>query len=735
MKVSKFIKPNKDILLEYIYDDNNNIGESYRILVNSKNSTYSYVSVDTSSSNNISSNQLFQIDPVTINYGIVNTSDYSFLQFKDYSSGFPIRYDSIKIHLPINYTFGENIGMYIRVYTYDYENKNMYDLSNFFFDVTNVDQSYILNYTSPPFIFQEKLWGKNITINFPSIFAVANQRQNGSIKANSVNYNLTNGVGLSLNSPIFVDFSFITTSKTINSTTTYYLTPKSSMSFAQTPDFEKLGVKIDHSINGDYFEIYGIYNDNIAEFKNFINNSVQLGNRYYVEYTITLYEQNIRGKSIKMVMTDNFNEKIEYRPIIKYSTTTAIIDVEMNVIDSVDDSSIYRRASYGMLQDEVAKYSINLTKINISNANKPKIYNIKSAQGAGIFGNSALPQMSQKSQIILEPIKINYTVLSDRYNVVAKSENVIIGSKKFFGMGKLKLLIQPFDNIIQLIIAQDVSNDQILNDSGGDSDNELANAPVYMDMTNMGEIKLVIKNTQISFETTLYMTSNQVDLANGVVVFKLPSSRINDIRKVYDSGINVFYITGTMDANSSVIYSGLFILYDSPDNILNLNTQANQLLTNIAEKPAVIIDSGRGTAIVTRKPISTISKVSPTTVSASSVSVASSAVSSTKVSNVVFQIENDSSININGYNWTGTQIKAVLGLDFTPTMLSIKDVSVYSNDKFLANLNDLSNLLQKTYLNTVDSINSHKQVTANFKDNNISNVSIPNISPSKKPKF
>ena len=101
----------------------------------------------------------------------------------------------------------------------------------------------------------------------------------------------------------------------------------------------------------------------------------------------------------------------------------------------------------------------------------------------------------------------------------------------------------------------------------------------------------------------------------------------------------------------------------------------------------------------------------------------------------MFRIENDSSININGYNWTGTQIKAVLGLDFTPTMLSIKDVSVYSNDKFLANLNDLSNLLQKTYLNTVDSINSHKQVTANFKDNNISNVSIPNISPSKKPKF
>jgi hypothetical protein len=45
-----------------------------------------------------------------------------------------------------------------------------------------------------------------------------------------------------------------------------------------------------------------------------------------------------------------------------------------------------------MLQDEVAKYSLNLTKINVANAHKPKIYNIKSPEGAGIFGNSTVIQ-------------------------------------------------------------------------------------------------------------------------------------------------------------------------------------------------------------------------------------------------------------------------------------------------------------------------------------------------------
>lgn len=349
MRVSKFIKANKDILLEYIYDDGNNIGDPYDILVNLKDNSFSYIAGQSSGTGNIPSNQLFKIDGVTNNYGLVDSTNYSFLQLKDYASGFPLRHDIIKIHLPINYTFGEYLGCYIKVYAFDYDNKITYDLSNFFFDATNVDQSYLLGYTAPPLLFQEKLWGKEIVINIPSTYAIANQRQNGYTKANSVNYNLTNGSGLSLNSPIFIDFHFITSKKTVNKVTTYYLTTKTPISLPQSPDFEKVGVMIQHSKNGDFFEVYGTFNGNIAEFNNFILNSVQLGNRYYVTYTITLYEQNIRGKTLTITVTDNFNETIEYRPIIKYSTTTAIIDVEMNLIDAVDESSTFRRASYGLI--------------------------------------------------------------------------------------------------------------------------------------------------------------------------------------------------------------------------------------------------------------------------------------------------------------------------------------------------------------------------------------------------
>jgi hypothetical protein len=724
MRVSKFVKAHKDILLEYIYNDGNNIGDPYKILVNIRDNSYSYQAGDSSTTGNTTTNQLFRLDGVSNTYGLVNTTNYSFLSLREYPSGFPTRHDTLKIHLPVNYTFGEYLGCYVRIYAFDYNNEKTYDVSNFFFDATDVNQSYLLGYNSPPLLFQEKLWGKNLTLEVPAVFALANQRVNNATKQNTINFNLTNGAGIGLNTPIFIDFHFITSKKTVNSVTTYTLTSKTPISLPQTPDFENLGVKIEHSVNGDFFEIYGVYNGNIAEFNNFINNSVQLGNRYYVTYTVTLYEQNIRGKTFTITVTDNFNEKVEYRPIIKYSTTTAIIDVEMNVIDAVDNSSIYRRASYGMLQDEVAKYSINLTKINLQNASKPKVYNIKTAEGAGIFGNSGQIGISSlgggKPQIVLDPVKINYAVLVDKFNVVAKSENVLIGKTNFYGIGKLQLMFQPFDNILALNIARNVESDQKTVDVGNGSKTEPVTKPEYMDMTNMGEIKMVIKNQQLSVDTGLYMASNQVDLSKGQVVFKIPASKMNDVRKIYDSGVNVFYITATQDSGQTVVYSGLFTIYDSKDNILNMNNTLAQIqagLFSANQQPSIIPDPDNqksGTAIVTRKIVSNPG-VASGTASASSNSTTSSP-SSTKIGTTTYAIDSGSNLVIDGYSWTPTQLKGALNLSSEPTRLSFKTDAVYSNDKYLDKLSTLKTKLESKYLVTKEIKDLKSRIENNFKN-------------------
>ena len=375
-KISKYVKLDKDVLMEYIYDDGNVISDRYKLLTDSRNSKVSYIADDTSSTGNIQANQLINLDLIESKYCRVDQTLYSYVMLSNYPAA-PLRHDTLRFHIPINWTFGEYLGFYIKVYTFDSSNTLTYNLSNFYFDITDISKQNLMEYNSPPLLFHQKLWGKSVSIEIPSVSQISAQIANDVPRPNSLNSNISGVFGINSSSPIMIDFFFIEGIKTINGVSTYTIGQKLTTSVPQSPEFESLGLMIENSPNGDFFEIYGTYNGNITEFNKFIQDSVRMGNKYYVEYSITTYEQNVRGKTMIITVTDNFNETIEFRPIIKRSTTTAIIDVEMRLIDNVDESSIIRRASYGMLQDEVSKYGSNMSKINISNALKPKIYNIK----------------------------------------------------------------------------------------------------------------------------------------------------------------------------------------------------------------------------------------------------------------------------------------------------------------------------------------------------------------------
>ncbi len=616
-KLSKFVKVDKNVLLEYIYDDDNNIGESYEVLVNSKDRKQSYLATSTSGTNNTLNNSLFVLDKVANKYGKINTSQYSFLQTKSFSSSTPIRHDKLVVHLPINWTFGEYLGFYVRIFAYDVLNQTTYDLSNFYFDMTDASQGYIMNFTSPPLLFAEKLWGKNITIEFPSVSAVASQRVNNRPKVSSLNANLTNGSGLSLNTPVFIDFSFINNIQTINAVTSYLLNPKVSVSVPQAPEFENLGLKIEHSPNGDFFEIYGTYNGTISGFKQFIDDSFNAGSRYYVQYSITTFEQNVRGKTITAEVTDGFNETIEFRPIIKASTTTAIIDVEMRLIDAVSESTITRRASYGMLQDEVSRYSLNLIKINLKNANKPKVYNtkigrpietkfiedrIKSIQNKnkGLppvqnkidnMGMSAMQFNPQLTGLISSGIKdyvnsssSNSTSDADINKIIQKVTNEILrnlsGGTNPIGNAttpptqiqyqfydKKNVVVQSTGNSEyepqgQALITIDMASGTICPIDFTIAEKINDGAPEAKKLSGFDDILLVFgdnTNTEKIYQTT-YRTSG---LDNGSVYFEIVDSNKQNIRKFYDNGNKNFTIVGVSNGKEFQIYRGLFELSDS----------------------------------------------------------------------------------------------------------------------------------------------------------------------------
>jgi hypothetical protein len=312
-----------------------------------------------------------------------------------------------------------------------------------------------------------------------------------------------------------------------------------------------------------------------------------------VEYTITTWEQRIKGKSQKLVVTDDFLSKVEYRPIIKTSTTTAIIDVEMNLIDAVNDSRITRRASFGMLQDMVSKYSSRLMKINLVNANKPKIYNLK--QTIINPATAVNTQNSAPNSTMLEVVKVPYPVLIDRFNVVAKSDNAYVSGQNFWGIGKMMLKVYPFDNVFKFIIASQVSGGQIQ----------------FLDMTNLGEIRLVFRSQTITADCGLFVESGENNLSTGFVVFKLSAGKIPDIRRIAESGINVFYITSTQQSTTTVIYSGLFRIYDSENNVVVLNESTSETPVEVVESPAAVTPTPQGDAFAVRRSVNIVTEELP----------------------------------------------------------------------------------------------------------------------------
>jgi hypothetical protein len=118
----------------------------------------------------------------------------------------------------------------------------------------------------------------------------------------------------------------------------------------------------------------------------------------------------------------------------------------------------------------------------------------------------------------------------------------------------MQILFYPFDNVFKFSVATG-----------------LPTQPQYFDMTGFDEVKFILKSDKSEVSVGLYTETGQVDLKIGQLVFKVPQAKFSEIKKIHDSGVNVFYLTGVSKGITSVIYTGLYKIYDSKNNVIDLN--------------------------------------------------------------------------------------------------------------------------------------------------------------------
>jgi len=557
--------------MEWTFDNEHYITENYKVITNlNENKKRSFLS--TSNNNNITNN-LFQLDPVLRKYTQVSPSKYNFLQEQDYNTS-PIPYDIVKIYLPTsyNFVFDGYVGLYLKIFTYGFYNLNIYELSNIFFDATSTTSSGLTN-LAIPFIYDEQEWGKYYQFEITSIDYVSNQRyvsQTGNtVWENSINYNLTNGEGLSQNSPIFVDFQYLNAKEVVLGNTYYYASDTYRTSFAKSPEYNTLAVVIEESTEGDFFEIYGTYGESNENLDNFIREVENKGRRVRIEYDIYLYEENIQTNMQTVVLTggvnDDFTKKILYRPILTFTNTTAAIRVEMRVIDLVDMSTISRYTSIG-LDNNVQKYGKKLLSLNISNLNNLKIYNAKPDEivlGKDYFSGN----------LMTEIIKVNSPQLVEVGKIIVNSPTSTVDYK---GMGLLNIVITPFDNIIQFRMAK------IPETNSG-----LANQLEQYDLSNVlnnSELLLTFKSDTESIEKSIYREADN-DYQHGIVNFKIVENDIDVLKKIYDKGYTNFYLTILSNKVKTLLYSGTFSFFEDISFVDNNVSTPSSTISNVVSSP------------------------------------------------------------------------------------------------------------------------------------------------------
>lgn len=545
-KSSKFIKLNPNILMEWIFDSEYYVSENYKVVTNlNENKKRNFLS--TSNINNINNN-LFQLDPVLKKYTLINSAKYNFLQEQDYNSA-AVQYDTVKIYLPtsFNFTFNGYVGLYLKIFAYGFYNKTIFELSNIFFDVTSFTNSGLTQLTTP-FIYDMQEWGKYYQFEIPSIDFLSNQRSGSTVDnfnnihlaiPNSINYNLTLGEGLSQTGPIFVDFQFLNSKETILGTNYYYASETFRTSFSKSADYNTLGVKIQESSEGDFFEIIGMYGESNENLDNFVDEMYNKGRSIRIEYDVYLYEENIQTNLQTIAVTKDFSQKIFYRPVLTFSNTTASIKVEMKVIDLVNMSTISRFATLG-LSDNIQKYGKRLISLNVSNLNKLKIYNAKPDEiilGKDYFSGN----------LTTEIIKVNSPQLIEVGKILVNSTS---SSNEYKGIGLLNIVITPFDNIIKFILKSVNSLNEI----------EPYNLSEFL---NNSKIQLIFKSDSLSIEKDIY---NEVEnrYSDGEINFKIVENDLNALKTIYDKGYNTFYLVVTSNElkTKTLLYSGTFTFYN-----------------------------------------------------------------------------------------------------------------------------------------------------------------------------
>lgn len=550
----------------------------------------------------------------------------------DFSSNFAIVYDSVRYHILAGYNLGNIDGVILGIDFLDVDGTYV-TFSQIFIDSGFAGQ-YTLN--PSPLMIGINSYDKYFEIKVPSLVNLNNQYISSPTPSLTPAALLSHsGRGFVVGSPMRIRAYEILNTTLTTGYVTYGANLISTLSLESEDPFRNIGAYIAPADTGDFFEYFATDNGGFIE--DFILFQNSIGNQYYIQNDIKVFEQIgtafIQTANFYTIQTNAYDIPNLYRPIIRNSGVASTFNLRytMTLVNSVDQSRVTRIAS--VTYNNPAKYGAYIAPLQLQNLPQvQKIYNkVATETNISVPSSNPTPRIIVKySNVFYERNLVNTTMA----NLVVKGTTITQADggsdETVYGQGKAYIRISPFDNYYKFTFYKQgaAGNTQLIDlESSGtyymvflNNSNKKVSAPSIDDKnianSAKGELAFKVSETLatevLQYTNRTYSITNRPPAANdpSIINDQIPttgaakdalasrSTALNDsikdvVLSAQNSAQSLLSGVLTVSANSSsVLYYGNWLKVDEPiPSTSTIPTGATaQISPIVANLPSSILD-------------------------------------------------------------------------------------------------------------------------------------------------
>lgn len=435
----------------------------------------------------------------------------------DFGSNFAIVYDSVRYHILAGYNLGNIDGVILGIDFLDVDGTYV-TFSQIFIDSGFAGQ-YTLN--PNPLMIGINSYDKYFEIKVPSLVNLNNQYIASPTPSLTPAALLSHsGKGFVVGSPMRVRAYEVLNTTLTTGYVTYGANLISTLSLESEDPFRNIGAYIAPADTGDFFEYFATDNGGFIE--DFILFQNSIGNQYYIQNDIKVFEQIgtslIQTANFYTIQTNAYDIPNLYRPIIRNSGVASSFTLRytMTLVNSADQSRVTRIAS--VTYNNPAKYGAYIAPLQLQNLPQvQKIYNkVANETNISVPNSNPTPRVIIKySNVFYERNLVNTTMT----NLVVKGTEITAADggntdQTVYGQGKAYIRISPFDNYYKFTFYK----------QGADGNTQL------IDLESSGTYYMVfLNNSNKKVSAPTIDNKNLANPAKGELAFKISETLATDI--------------------------------------------------------------------------------------------------------------------------------------------------------------------------------------------------------------